>query len=339
MQNVREVRGIAPEDIPFEELIDGQKPVVLRELVKDWALVKAGQSSIQAAMHYLLKFESGHRYAMYRIPSDDCGRVFYNEAMSAPNYQVSQVSFQEFLSAIEDQLSAHEAESYYIGSRDAERFFPGFRADNDLPLTHPMFGHGNLFATLWLGSKTRVAAHYDVSNNLACNLVGKRRFTLFPPEAVHSLYPGPLEMTPGGQALSMVDFNAPDYRLYPKFRDAIAAAQVAELNPGDVLFFPALWWHQVEAIEQFNVMMNYWWNDVPAHIDDPRGALLHSMLALRDRPEHEKHAWKHIFDHYVFGDPTVPRQHLPLHVRGSLEKLDAVSARGLRSRILRLLNR
>jgi hypothetical protein len=103
-----------------------------------------------------------------------------------------------------------------------------------------------------------------MSNNIAVCAVGHRRFTLFPPDQVANLYPGPLEPTPGGQVVSMVDFDAPDFDHHPRFRDALAAAQVAELEPGDVLVYPALWWHQVEALDPFNVLVNYWWNAAPA---------------------------------------------------------------------------
>ncbi|WP_342776846.1 cupin-like domain-containing protein [Hankyongella ginsenosidimutans] len=37
-------------------------------------------------------------------------------------------------------------------------------------------------------------------------------------------------------------------RTLPRFAQALEQAQVAELEPGDVLFYPALWWHNVEAL-------------------------------------------------------------------------------------------
>ena len=67
----------------------------------------------------------------------------------------------------------------------------------------------------------------------------------------------------------MVDPAAPDLARYPRFAQALAAGEVAELEPGDALFYPALWWHQVEARDGFNIMMNYWWDAVPDFIDMP----------------------------------------------------------------------
>ena len=193
--------------------------------------------------------------------------------------------------------------------------------------------------SIWIGNRTVASAHFDMSNNLACSLVGRRRFTLFPPDQVGSLYPGPLEPTPGGQVVSMVDFAAPDLERYPRFAKALEAAQVAELEPGDVLFYPALWWHHVEALEPFNAMINYWWNPSPGFVDTPMNTLLHGLLSLRDRPEPEKAAWRALFDYYVFGPADRPAAHLPEHARGDLAPLDAASARRLRANLMNRLNR
>ena len=38
-----------------------------------------------------------------------------------------------------------------------------------------------LLASLWLGNRTRIAAHYDLPDNLAVVAAGRRRFTVFPP--------------------------------------------------------------------------------------------------------------------------------------------------------------
>jgi endonuclease III len=100
-----------------------------------------------------------------------------------------------------------------------------------------------------------------------------------------------------------------------------------------------MWWHNVEALDAFNVMVNYWWNVSPAFVDTPMTTLLHAILSLRDRPEQEKEAWKQLFDYYVFGAADTPREHLPGHAQGVLAPLDEPSARRLRSDLLQRLNR
>jgi len=114
---------------------------------------------------------------------------------------------------------------------------------------------------------------------------------------------------------------------------------VAELEPGDVLVYPALWWHQVEALEAFNILINTWWNSSPAFVDTPQTTLLHALLSLRERPEHERAAWKALFDFYVFGPPEAATGHLPEAAKGPLGPLTDLTARRLRAQLLNRLNR
>ena len=86
-------------------------------------------------------------------------------------------------------------------------------------------------------------------------------------------------------------------------------------------------------------MVNYWWNPSPAFMDTPMNTLLHGMLSLRDRPDSEKQAWRALFDFYLFGDPELPRAHLPEQARGALAELDTLSARRLRAQLMQRLNR
>src|SRR6185295_10671014 len=100
-------------------------------------------------------------------------------------------------------------------------------------------------------NRTRIAAHHDLPDNLACVVAGRRRFTLFPPEQLNNLYVGPLDFTPAGQPISRVDIDTPDLETYPRFAEALNAARRAELGPGDAVYIPALWWHDVLSLEDF----------------------------------------------------------------------------------------
>lgn len=193
--------------------------------------------------------------------------------------------------------------------------------------------------SVWMGNRTVAAAHFDISDNLVCNMVGHRRFTLFPPEQIVNLYPGPIERTPGGQVISLVDFRDPDSEKFPQAEEAMRHALVAELGPGDMLYYPGMWWHQVEALDSFNVMINYWWDRGPDFQDSPDVTLWHALLSLRGRPQREKDAWKAIFDYYIFGEAAAATGHLPEEALGPLGDLDQGMARRLRANILKRMNR
>ena len=336
---VRRLRGIEPDAVPFDELIEAQRPAVLEGLARDWPLVAHGREGPAPTVDYLKRFAGDRPVTGFTGPPEIGGRFHYNADLTGLNFSASRVPLGAFLDEILSHLDDAAPPAFYVGSTDLDIYLPGFRAENDLRLDHPTFASAAPLASIWIGNRTIASAHYDISNNLACCMVGRRRFTLFPPEQIANLYPGPLEPTPGGQVVTMVDLRAPDLDRHSRFREAMAAAQVAELEPGDVLFYPSLWWHEVEALDGFNVMVNYWWNTVPPFIDTPQTTLLHALLSLRDRPESEKRAWRALFDYYVFGNAVRSGEHLPEHARGNLAPMDEMKARRLRAQLLNRLNR
>ncbi|MBA4045311.1 MAG: cupin [Erythrobacter sp.] len=333
------LREVDPAAIPFDELFARQQPVVLEGVAADWPIVIAGRAGLEQAADYLRGFAGAAPVTVYSGPSAIRGRFHYNDDVTGLNFTSWRTPLGEVLDELIAGAAEEQNEAVYVGSTDIDYFLPGFRAANDLALDHPDFAHRAPLASIWIGNRTTAAAHYDISHNLACCLVGARRFTLFPPDQIANLYPGPLEPTPGGQVVTMVDLAQPDLARFPRFAQAMEAAIIADLAPGDVLYYPAMWWHQVDALAAFNVLANYWWNPVPAYIDTPQTTLLHALLSLRDRPASEKAAWREIFDYYVFGDPALPGAHLPEAARGPLAPLDPATARRLRAQLLNRLNR
>jgi hypothetical protein len=187
-----------------------------------------------------------------------------------------------------------------------------------------------------LGNAVTTPTHLDEWCNIACVVCGRRRFTLFPPEQVGNLYIGPLDFAPTGAPLSLVDARQPDLARYPKFRDALAAAQGAELEPGDAVYIPPLWWHHVESLATLNVLVNYWWHALArggAVTDSAFGALLHGILSIRDLPVATREAWRALFEHYVFGPQQEVTAHIPAFRHGLLAALTPEAASTLRAHL------
>ncbi len=318
---------------------DTDGPVLLKGAGVHWPLVQRARQGVDALAAYLLSYYNGQPVVAYSAPPRTGGLFFYNDDLGGMNFSAARADLATVLAQVMASLDDPQADAIYVGSTDLHTFFPGLSVDNGLDPGNPVFDGVNPTASIWIGNRTIAAAHYDMSNNIACCMAGRRRFTLFPPDQVGNLYPGPLSPTPGGQVVSMVDFRAPDFERHPRFREALDAGQVAEMEPGDVLLYPALWWHQVEALDPFNILVNYWWNRAPAFLDSPQTTLLHALLSLRDRPDHEKLGWRALFDHYVFGDAGTAAAHLPRRAQGPLGPLDEVEARRLRALILNRLNR
>ena len=338
-RKTRVVSGVAPQQIPFDELLAAGQPAILRGVARSWPLVRHGLESAASAVAYLKGFSSGKPVVTYTGDPANRGRYFYNDDFSGFNFTTQRVPLGEYLDRILAHADDPNAPSFYIGSTDVDAYLPRLRAENDLALNHEVFARNKPVVSIWIGNRTTATAHFDQSHNLASCMVGRRRFTLFPPEQVHNLYPGPLEPTPGGQVVSLVNFQAPDFEKFPRFRAALAAGEVADIEPGDVLFYPALWWHHVEALDSFNAMINYWWETAPFFLDSPQTTLLHGMLSLRERSDAEKRAWRELFDYYIFGPADVPRAHIPEAARGNLGRMDEMKARRLRALLLARLNR
>lgn len=329
----REISGIAADAIPREILLSDQ-PLLLRGLAGEWPLVQAAGKSHQAAMDYVLEYYRDATIGAFLAPPGSGGRVFYNEDLSGFNYQPVKTKLTELMSGIRRHLDDEDPPAFYMGSTTVDTCLPGFRDENDLG-----FGDLKPLASIWLGNRTRVAAHFDVPDNIAVCAAGRRRFTLFPPDQLKNLYVGPLELNPGGQSISLVDFDDPDFERFPRFRQAIETALVADLEPGDALFLPSMWWHHVEGLEAFNVLINYWWRQSPAYMGSPANVLDHAFLSLRDLPPAQRKAWQEIFRHYIFEFEEGDVEHIPERARGVLNPVDDLAARKLRAQLLNKLNR
>ena len=334
--DIRVIEGCRPDALPLDELLAGGKPAVLKGIARGWGLVQSGQESMQAAMAYLRGFYNGRPVQYSYGGPEVAGRPFYNDDFTDLNCEVRRGGLNQVL----DEIAAHADDvhppTYYMASLPIEGCLPGFRGANDLDFA----AHGvEAPPSIWIGNRVTASCHYDAPNNIACCAVGRRRFTVFPPEQVANLYPGPLEPTPGGQAVSVVDFAAPDFERYPRFRKAMASGQSALLEPGDAIFIPSMWWHHVQALDAFNVLVNYWWSSSPAYLPTPMHALYHALWTIRDKPEREKQAWREIFEYYVFGSAERAGEHLPEAARNVLGPIDETLARQIRAMLIGKLNR
>jgi hypothetical protein len=332
-KSVRQLAGLRPDKLPVE-VLSSTVPLLLKGMLNEWPVVTAARTSAAVADSYIRQFYQDATVGAFFSPADGGGRVFYNQDLSGFNFQRVLIKLDAVLDKIQQHSYDDQPPAFYVGSTTVDTCLPGFRAENDIA-----FGDINPLASIWLGNRTRVAAHYDVPDNIACCAVGRRRFILFPPSEVANLYPGPLDFTPAGQAISMVDFHQPDYKKHPGFRDALQNAQVAEMEPGDAIFIPSMWWHHVEALSSFNVLINYWWRQSPAFMDTPVNVLNHALLTLRDLPIEQRHAWHELFKYYVFDFDENTAAHIPEEHRGVLSPMNETTARKLRAQLLSKLNR
>jgi len=330
------VEGCDPDKLPLEELLAAARPVVLRGIARRWGLVEAGLRSVDEAMTYLRGFYNDKMLSASFAAPGVAGRLFYNDDYTQLNFEARRTKLGDVLDAIRTHLEDENPPTVYIGSTIVDSYLPGFRTQNDLG-----FAALGVDAppAIWIGNRTIASCHFDAPNNIACVAVGRRRFTLFPPSQIVNLYPGPMELNPGGQTISLVNFSNPDFERFPRFREALEAGYQALLEPGDAIFVPSMWWHHVEGLSSFNTLVNYWWTTAPKYVPSPMSSLYHALWAIRDRPAAEKEAWRQVFEYYVFGPSARAGEHLPERARGLLGPIDDTRARQIRAMLLNSLNR
>ena len=89
-------------------------------------------------------------------------------------------------------------------------------------------------------------------DNLLLQITGKKRVVLFSPKDALNLY---LD----GDKSTILDIDNVDESRFPLFSKAVRYQ--CFLVPGDVLFIPALWFHNVVSLD-FSVAVNLFWRNL-----------------------------------------------------------------------------
>ena len=317
----------------FETAIQpAARPVVLAGLVADWPVVRAARQSRAELARILKTHDAGRQPHVIEAPPEAAGRIFYRDDLAAFNFTRQPAGLGATIDRLLDCADAPDAPAIFLESMSATAYLPGFAAAHHMPLLDE-----RVEPRVWIGNAVKINTHFDLAYNIACVAGGRRRFTLFPPEQLANLYLAPLDFTPSGAPVSLVQLTNADHARFPLHAEALRHAWQAELEPGDALFIPFGWWHHVESLTPFNVLVNYWWNESnpPLNVAD---SLLHALVALRDLPLEQRAVWRNIFDYYVFQTSGDPLSHLAPEHRGLMGARGEQAMRMVRSLLLRSLS-
>jgi hypothetical protein len=325
-------RDLAPKRFQ-REIVEGCQPVVIRGLTADWPVVQAASGSPARLKDYLAAFDAGSRVEAYFGSPAISGKYYYAADLKGFNFERRMMKLLDALQIIVESLDRTDAPSVYVGSVPTGDALPGFAAANGMPV----LGQG-VSPRIWLGTRSNVSSHHDTFDNLACVIAGKRRFTLFAPELIARLYVGPIDNTMAGAPVSLAaSAGAGEEGRFPLFEEIREQALRVELEAGDALYLPKLWWHKVESLAPLNGLVNYWWDAFSAGPDAPYTSMLLAMITIAERPPAERRAWKAFFDHYVFRTEGHPLAHLPPEQHGLLGPLKPENYARIRARIMHML--
>ena len=320
---VAELHGVTPERFA-SEILPAAQPVLMRGLAAGWPAVQAALTSDEAIADYLQDMDNGQPVSVLEANPGTAGQFGYGPGLHDFNFRRRTRQMSDGVRQL-IALKDHPNPPYvYIQSAPTPQHLPRFVPENPNPLLGP-----RVAPRIWISNGTRAQTHNDHDHNIACVVAGRRRFTLFPPEQLVNLYIGPQDHTPSGRAISLASLENPDFGAHPRFAEALKTAQVADLMPGDALYVPKYWWHHVQSLAPFNVLINYWWGGATAPAENPHTTFLSALLALKDLPEGEKAYWKTMLDHYVFQIGGDPVGHIPPGHQGALGKPSAATRQEL----------
>ncbi|XP_015252512.1 PREDICTED: tRNA wybutosine-synthesizing protein 5 isoform X1 [Cyprinodon variegatus] len=243
----------ADREVFLEQVYPARRPAVLRG-------VDLGPCVDRWTTEYL-EMKGGEREVKVHVstvPQMD----FLNK-----NFVYRTLPFKEFVRRASETKHSDfflsEDESYYLRSLGDDvrkepavlsKQFPDLAEDFHIP---PFFEPNQFFSSVFRISSCglQLWTHYDVMDNLLAQVTGRKRVVLFSPQDALHLYLN------AGDKSEVLDVDAPDLKRFPEFVKARRYDCV--LQPGDLLFIPALWFHNTRAL-QFGVGVNVFWRHLPA---------------------------------------------------------------------------
>ncbi|WP_010606513.1 cupin-like domain-containing protein [Pseudoalteromonas maricaloris] len=292
------IQKIKPSDVEdLKTFIENNNsPIIISELFKDWPYVELAKDSPSHLLRKLLSIASKKLVDTLLIESKHKGLISYaSEDYERFTFKKFQVPLKAVLKRLIVEKRDEHSEDIAVQSALIEQCLPSFLTQNPSPNFL-----SEISPRIWIGTATTVPGHYDTSHNIALNVCGKRTFYLLPPNAIPNIYVAPIDRTITGPAISLVDFEKPDLSKYPKFKNVHKDVQIAELEVGEALYIPPMWWHNVKSHERANILVNYWWENKTASELTSTESLIHAILTIRALPKYQRDAWKEVFKHYVF---------------------------------------
>ncbi|RAP32669.1 hypothetical protein DID77_04320 [Candidatus Marinamargulisbacteria bacterium SCGC AG-439-L15] len=144
-----------------------------------------------------------------------------------------------------------ESKNSYLAQQSILEKIP--RLADDIGVLDYFEGHLPL-VNLYFGPKgSRTPLHFDYVPNLYAQIRGKKRLIIFPPGRYTQYYPNPHPKLGHFSQVDPLNIETAKYRSFPSDK-----AIDVTLEPGDMLYLPSLWWHDVQGLEP-NISLSYWW--------------------------------------------------------------------------------
>lgn len=214
---VDKVEGITKEEFK-EQYLSTQRPVIFKDLTKDW----------KAKEKWTFDFFK-HHYGDWEIPMYDDS---YHNPGSGYMKPVSYKRFDDYLDIIENKPTNLRFHNFQIMKRAPE-------LANDYKTPAIMNGFLKFALMFFGGQGSALNLHYDIdcSHVFLTHFQTQKQVFLYPPSQSDLLYRLPFTNH------SHVNVLDPDLERFPAFRNT--KGYKANIEHGETLFIPKLWWHYV----------------------------------------------------------------------------------------------
>ncbi|MEC4812263.1 MAG: cupin-like domain-containing protein [Scytonema sp. PMC 1069.18] len=238
---IERIHKPTPEEFK-KNILSSRKPVIITGKMSDWKALSLW------SVDYL-NTVVGNKEVDIHISKD---KIFNVNPEAGFTINSKKMKFRDLIDWILQKKRTHE--HYYLQQKPITIFFPELVQDIEIPdYIEPKL---LIITNLWVGTGGNVSPlHHDMSENLLSQVHGRKRILLFAPNQTSLLYPFPAHSKI--PHMSQINIDQPDIDKFPKFQKAKYMECV--LEPGEMLFIPAFWWHQVYSLDGLNISVNFWW--------------------------------------------------------------------------------
>jgi len=222
----KEMKKVSAIDIPPKEVCQNfDEPVIIKGSASNW-------SALNKWDWEYLKQLAGERTVRLVLGN--------REQKSTKFRDMKLVEYIDKYLASENE----EEEKLYLKEFDLFKEFPQLKDDVDYQSFFPWYVTAGKFA--WIGEKgTITGLHHDIFDNFLAQVYGRKTIFLLANKDIPKNYRS--DKFDYGARVSLIDAFNPDYEKFPLFKTV--EPLVVELCPGDVLYIPKGWWHQVKSLD------------------------------------------------------------------------------------------
>ena len=231
---------------------------------------------------YLIEKIGNMEAKIHQLKKEDADKMDFR----VKNFKYSSISMKSLIQKVFHHGNSDSA--FYlrwIGEDPRGQAKANFHLDfetlaNDFQLPKDLFFKDEQFFSSVLRISSpgiRVWTHYDIMDNIYVQIVGSKEMIMWNPNEAFNLY---LD----GDKSKIVDFKDSEIdEKYPRFKNA--SRFIGHLDPSDIVFIPALWFHNMKAIDT-GIAINVFWKNLEDKLydkKDPYGNrnLLPAAKALR----------------------------------------------------------